>query len=216
MTQNLPYALVAVDVCVFAVYGGVLHMYVMPWKGGVGKVCFPGGLIETKESAEEAVHRIIKDKTDLNEKCLYIEQLATFSKVNRDARGRVVSVAYLGAYNGDKAEGFVPFVSNASFAYDHNEISHVAKERLESRLAYTSVASKFLDTEFTYSELKSVYDAVTGVEIDKRNFRKKFESLGELKDTNETKQVGRMRPATLYKFIKKDVHDLKELVISFK
>lgn len=57
------------------------------------KWCLPGGFIRMDETLDEAAKRILKDETNLKD--IYIEQLYTFSDVNRDPRMRVVSTAYM-------------------------------------------------------------------------------------------------------------------------
>ena len=55
--------------------------------------CLPGGFINLKETLDEAAKRILKDETNLNN--IYLEQLYTFSDVNRDPRMRIVSTSYM-------------------------------------------------------------------------------------------------------------------------
>lgn len=57
------------------------------------KWCLPGGFIKMDETLDEAAKRILKTETNL--KNIYLEQLYTFSDVNRDPRMRVVSTSYM-------------------------------------------------------------------------------------------------------------------------
>lgn len=57
------------------------------------KWCLPGGFIRMDETLDEAAKRILKDETNLKD--IYIEQLYTFSGVDRDPRMRVVSTSYM-------------------------------------------------------------------------------------------------------------------------
>ena len=57
------------------------------------KWCLPGGFIKMDETLEEAANRVLESETNL--KNIYIEQLYTFSDVNRDPRMRIVSTAYM-------------------------------------------------------------------------------------------------------------------------
>ena len=57
------------------------------------KWCLPGGFININETLDEAAKRILKNETNLKD--IYIEQLYTFSDVNRDPRMRVVSTSYM-------------------------------------------------------------------------------------------------------------------------
>lgn len=57
------------------------------------KWCLPGGFIGVSETLDEAAKRILKEETNL--KNIYLEQLYTFSGVDRDPRMRILSTAYM-------------------------------------------------------------------------------------------------------------------------
>lgn len=58
------------------------------------KWCLPGGFIDAKsETLEEAAKRILKNETNLSN--IYLEQLYTFDRIDRDPRMRVISCAYV-------------------------------------------------------------------------------------------------------------------------
>ncbi len=63
------------------------------------KWCLPGGFINIDEELEDATKRILKNETNL--KNIYLEQLYTFSGINRDPRMRVLSTAYMTLINKD-------------------------------------------------------------------------------------------------------------------
>lgn len=165
-----------------------------------------GGLIRVDETAEQALDRLLHDKAGISD--IYKEQLYTFSAIDRDPRGRVVSVAYLALTADDSVQSaatgvetkWVPIVGLKGLAYDHDEITKVAIERLRSKIMYTDIAKHLVPKEFTLSDLQKVYEAVLGEEMDKRNFRKRILSLGVLRDTKRTIKRGVMRPASLYSF----------------
>ncbi len=68
------------------------HPYINKW-------CLPGGFIRINEDLESATKRILQDETNL--KNIYLEQLYTFSGINRDPRMRVLSSAYITLINKD-------------------------------------------------------------------------------------------------------------------
>lgn len=53
----------------------------------------PGGFVEMDENLEQAAMRELEEETHLKE--AYLEQLYTYGDVDRDPRGRTISVAYL-------------------------------------------------------------------------------------------------------------------------
>lgn len=166
----------------------------------------PGGLIHPKETADEAAKRHLRDKAGVKN-FVHIEQLYTFSALDRDPRGRVVSVAYLALTpttdiarrEGNDVRWFS--VENLpKLAYDHKDIIRIAIERLRSKLAYTNIAFGLLPEEFTLGELQRLYEVVLHHKLDKRNFRKKLFSLKLVVGTKKKKRAGRSRPAELYRF----------------
>ncbi len=62
------------------------HPYINCW-------ALPGGFVHEDESCYEAAARELKEETGL--KNVFLEQVYTFSKPNRDPRTRVMSVAYM-------------------------------------------------------------------------------------------------------------------------
>lgn len=57
------------------------------------KWCLPGGFVRMDETLEQSATRILADETNLHD--IYMEQLYTFSDVNRDPRMRIVSTSYM-------------------------------------------------------------------------------------------------------------------------
>ncbi len=147
---------------------------------------------------------------------LYLEQLYTFSDVERDKRNRVVSVAYLGlvrpdtakAYKHDEA-AFVPIKQLTSLAYDHDEMLQVALKRLQGKLSYTTIAQHLLPRHFTLSQLQTIYEVILKKELDKRNFRKKIIALGVVRDTGQVEEGVKHRPAALYEFTNNKLQELQ-------
>lgn len=90
---------------------------------------FPGGFMNMEETAEECAVRELKEETGLTVK--QIQQIGAYSKVDRDPRGRTVSIAYLaivdaptavsGMDDAAKAAWF-PLSSLPDLAFDHKDI----------------------------------------------------------------------------------------------
>lgn len=59
----------------------------------IGQWAIPGGFMNIDECLEEAVYRELKEETNI--KNVYMEQLYTWGKVNRDPRMRVLSVSHM-------------------------------------------------------------------------------------------------------------------------
>ena len=67
------------------------------------KWCLPGGFLDVKnENLDECAKRVLKNETNLSE--IYLEQLYTFSKIDRDPRMRIVSTSYIALVDKNKLE----------------------------------------------------------------------------------------------------------------
>ena len=170
----------------------------------------PGGLIAPEETAEQSVERHLYNKTGITSNHIHLEQVYTFTAINRDPRNRVVAVAYLGLVPWEalreneqqdtKTTWWCDIRKVPKLAYDHNEILNTALERFRSRVNYTNLMNTIMSQEFTLTELEQAYETVLGKKIDKRNFRKKIERLKLLKKLKKMRTGLKARPATLYTF----------------
>lgn len=206
---------VAVDAAIFTVLNGELQLLLIQMKKAPykGRWALPGGLIAQKERTKDAVSRILQDQTGIKD--VYLEQLATFDEPRRDPLRRVISIAHLALVDAAdmtlsttekySAVRFWPVSKLPDLAYDHGHMADVAIERLRGKLGYTNIIRGLLPTEFTLTELQEAYEAILGVTLDRRNFRKKFLSLGLLTSVGKKRSTGPSRPATLYRFQKREL-----------
>ncbi len=218
-SKKLLFAVLAVDAVVFRLNEDQLEVLLVFVARDLykNKKAHPGGLVMPDETAEQATERLLKDKGGLQG--VYLEQLYTFSRVDRDPRGRVVSVAHLALVPSDyvpqkqietEAE-WVPINKLPKLGYDHDEITEVARERLRARVGYTTIIKNLLPREFTLTELQQAYEIVLGHTLDKRNFRKKILCLNLVESTGEKRTIGASRPAELYRFIHKSIQSIEIL-----
>jgi len=100
-----------------------------------GQWAFPGGFMNMDETTEQCAVRELEEETGL--KVNEIKQIGAYSKVDRDPRGRTVTVAYLvvidkaeavkGGDDAAKAQWF-PLSNLPELAFDHEEIMKDAKK----------------------------------------------------------------------------------------
>ena len=95
---------VTVDILVFTIYQKKLCVLLIkrdvpPY---IGKWAIPGGFIKMNESADQAAARKLKEETGIEG--VKLEQLYTFSSVDRDPRTRVISIVYFAAVPYDKLQ----------------------------------------------------------------------------------------------------------------
>lgn len=219
--KKYKFAVIATDVVIFTVRDGCLQALLIKMKKRPFTDCWaaPGGLVKPEESVDEAAKRHLYMKTGV--KNVYLEQLYTFGKVNRDPFGRVVSVAYYALIPSAGLQlkttdeygevSWFPVNRLPKLAYDHAEVIHCAIQRLKDRLGYTNVVYSLMPREFTLGELQKIYEIILNKKLDKRNFRKKIFSLGLVKKTGK-KRVGEAnRPAELFVFTSRQLQRFKIL-----
>ncbi|MEX0918012.1 MAG: NUDIX domain-containing protein [Candidatus Paceibacterota bacterium] len=214
--ERLRFAAVAVDAVLFGIHDGTLQVLIDAVHRPphyTNAEAFIGGLIDVSETAEEAIVRHLKGKAGLQN--VYIEQLRTFSELERDKRNRVISVSYLGLVRPEvvatykhKTARWCAVADLPKLAYDHDAMFQLAFQRLRGKLTYTTIAQFLLPKTFTLTELQDVYEIVLGTAIDKRNFRKKVLALSMVRDTGKTQQGVKNRPAALYTFTSPTLREL--------
>ncbi len=222
--DHLRFAVLACDVAIFTIKDNTLYVRTVTVNrppSFINSRGLPGGLLLPHETAEEAALRHITEKALISTKKIYMEQLYTFSRVDRDPRGRVVAVAYLclvpweslSAIEQSDTDGarWMPVSDAKKLAYDHDEILSVAVNRLRSRITYTTLISKLIPVEFTLSDLERAYASILATTLDKRNFRKKVEKLKILTELPYKRTGGAFRPAALYKFASNKVKEIEIL-----
>ncbi len=205
--SKLRSSVVAVDVVIFSIIDEILSVLIVPIDRPpfyVNTHGLPGGVILGDENADQSASRHLKEKANITN--IHIEQLYTFSDVNRDKRSRSISIAYMALVGPDKfpskmkdKEQWVPVSKLPKLAFDHKEIIKVALDRLKGKLAYTNIVANLLPKHFTLSELQHINEIILGYDIDKRNFRKKVIASGVVKATGTYKKASK-RPAELYTF----------------
>ena len=209
-TYDYPRPAVTVDLVIFTIAGNDLKVLLIrraqePFKG---RWALPGGFVEMDEPLERAAARELAEEVGVSD--VYLEQLYTFGELNRDPRGRVVSVSYFalvdaGHQNIRAASDAVAAEWHSVFhspklAFDHKKILDYAVWRLRNKIEWTTVGYELLPKKFTLSELQRVYEIILQRPVDKRNFRKKILAQGQIRELHETRSDGAHRPARLYSF----------------
>ena len=187
-TYEYPRPSVATDCVVFGFDGRDLKVLLIerglePYKG---MWAFPGGFLRMDESAEQGATRELMEETGLQ--LSYLKQLKAFTGVNRDPRGRVISIAFYALVRsaevcgGDDAAQAKWFSINEipQLAFDHDYIFREAMNRLKKDIHFEPIGFDLLDDTFTMPQLQRLYEAILGVSFDRRNFQKKMLQMGIL------------------------------------
>ena len=173
----------------------------------------PGWFIKENETLEEAAYKKLEEKTSV--KNIYLEQLYTFSDIDRDPRWRIISTAYMALVTKENLllkSGSLdwmvrcfPVNSLPKLWFDHKAIIEYAIKRLKWKLEYTNIAQYILPEKFTFTQLQNVYEIVLNQKFDVRNFRKKINSLWIIEETWEKEIWNKYRPARLFRFSNKNM-----------
>lgn len=151
-----------------------------------GEWAFPGGFLHMDETAEEGALRELREETRLVPSA--IGQLGVFSGLKRDPRERVITIAWYALVKPSEVQGgddaaeaaWFPVDDLPPLAFDHKTIFDAAMERLRRDIHFQPVGFDLLDEEFTIPDLQRLYEAILGVEFDRRNFQRKILASGIL------------------------------------
>lgn len=221
MEQGKKYQSVSatVDVVIFTIEDGELKVLLINRAGEPfrGLWALPGGFLLEGENTQSAAQRLLTDKAGVKD--VYIEQLYTFDDLKRDPRGYVLSVSYFALVDRNKIDiqesektqkpAFYSVRKLPKLAFDHKEIIEYALKRLRYKLEYTNVVFSLLEKKFTFTQLQNAYEIILDKKLDKRNFRKKFLTLGLIKTAKGKLEGARQRPAQLYSFMSGKPVELK-------
>jgi 8-oxo-dGTP diphosphatase len=188
-----------------------------------GAMALPGGFVHIDETIDDAARRELSEETGLGD--VFLEQLYTFGAVDRDPRGRVVSVAYYALVNladhrvqsgsDARAARWLPVQDARGLAFDHDAVLAIALERLRAKVRYQPIGFELLPERFTLSQLQALYEAILGEPLDKRNFRKRFLAMGLLAEAGTERGVPH-RAARLYRFDKRRYEALRRRGFDFQ
>jgi 8-oxo-dGTP diphosphatase len=198
--SEFPAFAVTVDMVILTMAeGGVLHVLLVrrgqePFEG---MWAVPGGFKRPDETLDEAARRELAEETGVDVPSL-LTQFGAYGDPGRDPRMNVVTVGYLAV--------LVPvsdiLEERIELAFDHLRIVRDAVDRVRVELELSGIATAFVGTTFTMAELRAVYEAIWGVQLDAANFRRSLVGEGGwVIPTGRTAKPGPGggRPAELYR-----------------
>ena len=214
--SQFPAFAVTVDVVILTMAGGALHVLLV--RRGEAPFqdmwAIPGGFKRPNETLDEAAKRELVEETGVDVPTL-LTQFGAYGDPGRDPRLNVVTVGYLAVLRDvgaivagtDAAEAALTPVSEVlsgklDLAFDHLQIVRDAIERVRIELEVSGIATAFVGTTFTMAELRAVYEAIWGVQLDAANFRRSIVAEdGWVIPTGRRARPGAAggRPAELYR-----------------
>jgi len=170
-----------------------------------GKNSLLGDLVRVDEDLDSAPYRVLKQRTGLDD--VYLQQVGSFGAVNRHPSGRVITTAYYSLINirnhklqiTDNEVHWHLLSDLKNLAFDHKKIIEACLERLRVQIMDEPVIFNLLPEKFSLRELQDLYQAILGIKLDRRNFRKKIALKNWLDDIDEMEDDVPHRPGKLYK-----------------
>lgn len=170
------------------------------------KLSLLGDNVHTHEDLDTAANRVLIQRTGMTD--VYLEQVHTFSKPDRHPGGRVVTTVYASLLNvkhhelllHDNELKWHTVNEIREMAFDHKQILDLCTSWLRKRVQEQPLAFNLLPVKFSLRQLQNVYEAILDIKLDRRNFRKKFATMGFLNDTEELETHVTHRPGKLYTF----------------
>ena len=212
---------VVVDVVLMTIVRRELRVFLIQRgiRPKLGRWALPGRLVAPFEHLEGAAARVLAEETELAHARRGLEQLGTYGEPKHGAGRRVLTVAYwtIAPISSDAGgDPGLPDTSTAIYAefvpvseiesgrlrlaFDHGRIVADALAQVRSRLETTTLARRFCPPEFTISQLREVYEAVWGTQLDAANFQRRVLQnegfLAPLEKWHRT--AGSGRPARLW------------------
>jgi ADP-ribose pyrophosphatase YjhB (NUDIX family) len=212
------------DCIILGFHQNQLKVLLLRWKG-TQDWSLPGGPIQQQESVDEAAHRILRERTGLQE--IYLQQFHVFGAVERYSRQeiqkklghiiapdrwyeRAVSVGYYALVDYSKVTPAPdPYTDECQWwdipdvprlLFDHNQIIAVALKTLRTQLSWQPVGLNLLPDPFTLPELQRLYETILGRSLDPRNFQRKMLAAGMLERLPERRKGGAYKAPYLYRF----------------
>ena len=207
--QKNPKFFVGIDCIIFGFDKGELNLLLLKrnFEPAMGKWSLMGGFIQENESADDAAKRVLSELTGLEN--VYMEQIGAFGAVNRDPGERVISLAYYALVNVNEYDHELVEQHNAHWVninelpeliFDHAEMVERARLQMKQKASRAPIGFNLLPELFTLPQLQSLYEAIYGEVMDKRNFRKRIAEMGFIEKTEMKDKTGSKRGAFLYKF----------------
>ncbi|MDR3251509.1 MAG: NUDIX domain-containing protein [Tannerella sp.] len=199
---------VAVDCIIFGFNNGKLNLLLLKrnFEPSKGKWSLMGGFVQTDESVDDAAKRVLRQLTGLEE--VYMEQVGAFGDVERDTGERVISVAYYALINIDGYDREQVQSHNAYWTdinelpkliFDHKDMVEKARDMMKRNASSKPTGFNLLPKLFTLTQLQTLYEAIYGETMDKRNFRKRVSDMEFIELTDEIDKTRSKRGARMYR-----------------
>lgn len=172
-----------------------------------GEWSLMGGFLKKNETLDQSASRILKTLTGMID--IYMEQLFSFSEVDRDPFERTISTSYYAIittqnHNEELIENYnakwFSLSKIPNLIFDHNKMLDKAIKRLRRRASIIPIGFELLPEKFTMRQLQKLYEAILDKKLDKRNFINKINSIDILIKLKEKDMSSSTKGSYFYTF----------------
>lgn len=199
----------AVDCIIFGFSAGELSLLLLKrnFQPAMGEWSLMGGFVQENESTDEAAKRVLYELTGLEN--VYMDQVGAFGEIERDPGERVISIAYyalinIAEYNHEFVKKhnayWVKINEVPGLIFDHEQMVAKARKIMQQKASTKPIGFNLLPEMFTLTQLQSLYEAIYGEPLDKRNFRKSVMAMDFIEKTDKIDKDSSKRGAALYRF----------------
>lgn len=203
---------VGIDCIIFGFNEGELSLLLLKrnFEPAMGEWSLMGGFVQDNEGVDDAAKRVLNELTGLDN--VYMEQVGSFGDIGRDPGERVISIAYYALININEYDRELVQKHNAfwvninelpALIFDHPQMVEQARKLMQQEASTEPIGFNLLPKLFTLSQLQSLYEAIYGEVIDKRNFRKRIAEMDYIEKTDKIDKTSSKRGAAMYKFNEK-------------
>ena len=190
---------IGIDCIIFGFSEGEISLLLLKrnFEPAMGEWSLMGGFVQKDESVDDAAKRVLAELTGLE------------NAIDRDPGERVISVAYYALININEYDRKLVQKHNAYWVninelpeliFDHPQMVEKARKLMQQKASVEPIGFNLLPKLFTLSQLQSLYEAIYGEAMDKRNFRKRVAEMDYIEKTDKIDKLGSKRGAALYKF----------------
>lgn len=200
---------ISIDVSIYSIIDNKLNILLVqrakePYKNMWSLI---GGIVLNDETCEESVKRELEEKVGITN--ITPKLSGVFSDPERDSRYRNISISYCCMAKSDLSTNTNPekvldikwfqVDDLPELAFDHKKIVEKSYADIKEGVYDMEVMKSYLPETFTLSTLQSIYESILGVSLDKRNFRRKINSLKCLVDTGEKNTQDTHKKSNIYR-----------------
>ena len=178
--------LVAVDCIIFGFDSEQIKLLLFkrkvdPLKGSWSLI---GSFIKNNLSLNQAAKQVLYESTGLEN--IFLEELQTYSNVNRDPGERVLSVAHyslirIDEFNLKSVEEYDAHWFNLDeipeLIIDHGKMVNDAINKLRTKARYQPIGFNLLPEKFTIPKLQLLYECIYQKKLDDRNLERNYAHL---------------------------------------